>query len=311
MDQLKGVLLVNMGGPESPEELRNFLSNMFMDPCILPYGKPVRFLLSRLISRLRYQKSWLKYEQIGGTPLVRATVATCRALQSVLGEGYAVSHAFSYSEPSIAAAIEAMKAAQIREIIVLPLYPQASHTTTVSVKREVVQAGKRNPLLNISFVEEFYAHPGFVDFWANIIDRHLERCQIDYPTLVFSAHAIPEYHVTNGDGYATAVVNSAALIAERIGVCYEVAFQSGMRRGKWIGPDVREHLALLASEGVDDIVLVPISFVHENLETKYDLDVELIPYAKEKLGIQRISRVQLPETDPFLVGLLAQLVQKI
>ena len=307
---MRGVLLVNMGGPDSPEELKDFLSRMFKDPAILPFAKPIRNLLSFIISRTRYKKSWKKYQLIGGTPLVKSTVKTAKELQKVLGESFNVRYAFSYSSPDLKRSLNDFKMMGVSDITVVPLYPQSSYTTTSSVTADLNNVTKSDSFFNLTVVEEFYKHPGFIAFWIHLITKHVGDHGIKDPTLVFSAHSIPEYHVLNGDTYPTGIINCAALIASRLGFHYEAAFQSGMKRGKWIGPDVREHLNTLAEEGIDDLVLIPISFVHENLETRYDLDYELIPYAKDVLGLTNVTRVQLPEADPLLVGMLADIVLK-
>jgi ferrochelatase len=305
---MKGVMLVNMGGPESPEELKYFLSRMFMDPFILPYGKLGRTLLSFIISRSRYKKSWKKYEMIGGTPLVKSTRATAAGLQKLLGESFEVKYAFSYSMPDIQTCLNIFKNEKISEISVIPLYPQASFTTTSSVIQDVKKVTNNDSFYKVEVVGEFYDHREFVAFWVHLIKDHLKRQELVEPTLVFSAHSIPEYHISNGDTYASAIVNSAALIANALGLRYATAFQSGMRRGTWIGPDVKEHLKMLREEGIDNLVLIPISFVHENLETMYDMDKDIIPFAIETLGFAHVSRVNLPESDPKLVEMLAGLV---
>jgi ferrochelatase len=306
---MKGVMLVDMGGPNSPEELRNFLSRMFMDPFILPYSRFVRRMLSFVISRSRYKKSWKKYQLIGGTPLVQATIKTAKSLQTKLGADFEVKYAFSYSSPDIARVMNEFKEMRVREITIIPLYPQSSYTTTSSVKAEIFEISKRDSFYNTKFRKEFYTHPGFIDFWIQNIARHIEENNIQHPTLIFSAHSIPKYNILKGDTYSTSIINSAALIAGKMGLQYEVAFQSRMRNGTWIGPDTKEHLSVLAGEGIDNLVLIPISFIHENLETRYDLDFDLIPFAKNVLGFKNITRVQLPEADPLLIGMLAKLVQ--
>jgi len=304
-------MLVNMGGPQSPEELKKFLSRMFLDPYILPYNRIVRSLLSFVISRSRYKKSWDKYQIIGGTPLVRSTIQTANALQEFLRTDFEVKYAFSYSSPDIAKTLNDFKEERVREIIVIPLYPQSSYTTTTSVKAEIQKITDRDPFFNVRIREEFYSHPWFIDFWVQNITRHLNEYQIQNPTLVFSAHSIPKYNVLKGDTYATGIINSASLIADKLGLQYEVAFQSGMRKGTWVGPDVKEHLGIMAGEGIDNLVLIPISFIHENLETRYDMDWDILPYAKEVLQYKNVTRVQLPDADPLLIGMLADLVQTL
>lgn len=307
---MRGVLLTNMGGPESQKELKVFLSRMFNDPFILPYGNAVRKLLAWIISTARYKKSWKKYELIGGSPLVESMRKTTKALQAELGNSYLVKYAFSYSNPDISHSLAEFKTQGISEITVIPLYPQSSYTTTSSVLSDLKKVTDNDPFFKLTVQGEFYNHPGFISFWVKNIQKHVDATEIINPTLVFSAHSIPEYHILNGDTYQENTLKSAALIADKMGYHYEAAFQSGMRRGTWIGPDVKEHLKLLAEEGIDNLVLIPISFVHENLETRFDLDLELLPYAKEVLGFSNVSRVQLPEADPLFISMLAEIVQK-
>ncbi len=307
---MKGIMLVDMGGPDSPEELKIFLSRMFNDPCILPYGKPVRKLLSYIISRTRYRQSWKKYQLIGGTPLVESTRKMASALQTLLGSTFVVKFAFSYSSPDIKQTLSAFKEEGIGGITVIPLYPQSSHTTTSSVKADLKKVTERDPFFKVHVVEEFYNHPGFINFWIHNISKYVEKCGIKNPTLLFSAHSIPEYHVSNGDTYPAGIVNSAVLIAEKLGYPYQVAFQSGLRRGKWIGPDVKMHLKMMAEDGIDNLILIPISFVHENLETLYDLDQDIVPFAINALGFTNVSRVHLPDSDPLLISMLADLIFK-
>ncbi len=302
-------MLVNMGGPESREELKIFLARMFRDPFILPFGKLGRNILAWVISTTRYKKSWKKYELIGGTPLVRATRETAASLQKVLGETYEVKHAFSYSMPDVEECLKEFKNQLIREIAVVPLYPQASFTTTSSVMAEVDKMTRADSFYEVRVLGEFYARPEFVSFWVHLIKEHLIKNEVVNPTLFFSAHSIPEYHVLNGDTYAASIVNSAALIATELGLHFESAFQSGMRRGKWIGPDAKQQLKLLREEGIDNLVIIPISFVHENLETRFDIDLEIVPYALNTLGFTQVSRVCLPDSDPRLVAMLAGMVK--
>ncbi len=173
----------------------------------------------------------------------------------------------------------------------------ASVTEKDSFFRAVVRSG-------------FYDHPGFVGFWTSLIREHLQANDIAGATLVFSAHSIPEYHIANGDIYASAIEKSAEFIADELGLRYKVVYQSGMRSGKWLGPEVKGYLTRMKEEGADNLVLIPISFVHENLETLYDLDQDIVPFAINSLGFKHVSRVSLPESDPLLVGMLAEMATR-
>jgi ferrochelatase len=305
---MTGILLVNMGGPQSPEEMRNFLTLMFRDPFILPFSKSLRYLLSFIISNTRYKKSWKKYELIGGTPIIGSTAKTVESLRNMLNSHYDVKMAFSYSSPFIKDSLLAFRNEGIKDIIVIPLYPQAGYSTTSSVLAEVNNVASREKYLNIRILKEFYNHDGFIRFWSEIISAHILEKQYRHPFLLFSAHSIPKYMVNKGDTYPSGIEESAKMIARNIGIEYELAYQSRMGKGKWLAPDTKLKLKELAGLGISEIVLVPLSFVSENLETLYDLDHDIIPFAKNELGIASVSRVTIPEAHDLFIRLLADLV---
>jgi ferrochelatase len=303
-------LLVNMGGARSLKEMKAFLSCMFRDPHILPFGKFFRHFLSFIISNTRYKNSWKKYELIGGTPIIDATRETVNALQKELDPSYKVKMAFSYSAPNIEESLLSFKNEGIEKITIIPLYPQASFSTTGSVRDEVQRITVKEKTLKIRFENEFYQHEGFIHFWSGIIKAHMQDKSLSSPYLLFSAHSIPQYMVDQGDTYPHALEKSAALIAGKLGLDFELAYQSGMRSGKWIGPDVKDRLKILAKLGKNEIVIIPISFVNENLETLYDIDQVIIPFAKKELGMSQISRVSIPVADASFIRLLADIVRK-
>ena len=307
---MTGVLLVNMGGARSQKEMKTFLASMFKDPHILPFGKIGRNILSFIISNARYKTSWKKYELIGGTPIIHATKATTHALQNELKNDFSVKMAFSYSSPTIEDSMLSFKKEGITNITIIPLYPQSSVSTTSSVLDDVQKVVLKENSFEIRFKNEFYQHKGFINFWSNLITAHIKQKGLSLPYLLFSAHSIPQYMVEKGDSYSRAIEESAALIAGNLDLDFEVAYQSGMRSGKWIGPDVKDSLKLLAKTGKEEIVIVPISFVNENLETLYDVDKVIIPFAKKELGINHISRVRIPEADDSFIKLLADIVKK-
>ena len=306
---MTGVLLVNMGGARSQKEMKTFLASMFKDRRILPFGMIFRYILALIISNARYKKSWKKYELIGGTPIIHATEATVQALQLELNYSYRVKMAFSYSSPTIKESLLSFKTEGIKKIIIIPLYPQSSFSTTGSVQDEVQKITLKEKSFTIRIEKEFYQHTEFINFWSNLISAHIKQKNLSVPYLLFSAHSIPQYMVDKGDSYPGAIEKSAALISENLELDYELAYQSGMGRGKWIGPEINDRLKLLAKAGKKEIVIIPISFVNENLETLYDIDKVIIPYAKKELGINRISRVNIPEADDLFIKLLSDIVK--
>lgn len=305
---MKGVLLVNMGGVTSEAEMKTFLKKMFMDPYIIPLAKPLRKIISLLISNTRYKRSWKKYEGIGGTPILKATEVLRREVQQQIGINYKVALAYSYAHPYINESLAELRNDGVTEIKVIPLYPQTSYTTTSSVIAECKKALLKMPELNLDYCYGFYRNDEFIAFWESQISKLIEEKKYKNPKLVFSAHSIPLSMVKRGDKYPEAISLSARNIATKLGLEYEVAYQSGMRSGKWLGPDTTDLLDCIAEhENAREIIIVPISFVSENLETLYDIDKYIIPFAIKKLGIKNISRVMIPEADPVFVKLIKTL----
>ncbi len=304
---MTGVLLVNMGGARSSKEMKVFLSRMFNDPFILPFGKIGRNLLAFIISNTRYKKSWKKYRSIGGTPIINATVRTMEALQNELPEEYKVRVAFSYTEPLIGESINAFSNEGINDIIVIPLYPQSGYSTTRSVENDIKKATE-NRGLKIRFVKEFYQNKYYIEFWSKLIKKHITEKGYSNPFLLFSAHSIPKYMVEKGDTYPKGIEASARLIANALGLDFGHVYQSGMQRGEWIGPDIKDRLKEMAAEGKDEIIIVPVSFVNENLETLYDIDKEIVPFGVNELGIKNISRVKIPDADDTFIELLKNII---
>jgi ferrochelatase len=297
-----------MGGARSQKEMRTFLACMFKDPRILPFGKVLRKTLAFIISNVRYKKSWKKYELIGGTPLIDATQATALALQTRLNNSFNVKMAFSYTSPTIEESLLAFKNEGINKITVIPLYPQASFSTTGSVQDDLHRITSKENTFDIRFENEFYQHKQFVNFWSELILKHIKDKSLSSPYLLFSAHSIPQYLVDKGDTYPQAITESAKLIAGNLGLDFEVCYQSGIKGSKWVGPDVMERLKSLAAKV--EIIIIPISFINENLETLYDIDKVIIPFGTNELGIKQLSRVNIPVASDTFLRLLEEIVRK-
>ena len=203
----------------------------------------------------------------------------------------------------------AFKAAGINEITVIPLYPQSSYSTTSSVKADIKNVTSRDISFKIKFVNEFFDHEGFIGFWSEITAEHILANNYQNPLLLFSAHSIPKTLVDKGDTYPLAIEQSSILIAQKMELDFELAYQSGMSNGEWLKPDVKVRLKILAEAGKKEIIIVPISFVNENLETLYDIDRVIIPYAKNELKIESVSRVNIPVANQLFIQLLADLAK--
>lgn len=305
---MTGVLLVNMGSPLSKKEMRQFLFNMFTDKAILPFPTLPRILLAFIISMFRHSGSWRKYQQIGGSKLKESMRLINSQLAAELGAGYEVTSAYSYSKPSIQEGIEKLRSKGIKTIKVITMYPHSAFSTTGSVKNDLARIQKKYPELKITELGTYGEKESFINYWTENIQKTIDKYGYKSPTLLFSAHAIPQYNVDAGDTYVDEINVSAKLISAKLGLPYGVSFQSKIGKVKWVDPDTKDCLKGMKAENIDEIMLVPVSFVNENLETAYDQGVEIIPYAKNELGIENICRVEIPASHLLLIATFKQLL---
>ncbi len=305
---MKGIILVNMGGPQSLSEMRLFLKNMFSDKYILPLPIGLRQFVANMIAKKRHPSSWEKYQLIGGTPIIKHTEAAGKALAE--SANLPVYTAYSYTPPFIADVLQKMADDGIDEINVLTMYPQASDTTTTSVFTDVKKAAKRLNGISIREICDYSVHPTFLEYWQTLIEEHIEREGLDNPLLLFTAHAIPLYGVKRGDKYPDTVKHMAKRLASLMNRRYEVAFQSRVGPVKWVGPDTDDHLEELVADGETEVVLIPLSFTTECLETVYDLNIKLVDIYKKDERIKHISRVEIPVAHPLFIETLKRVVNE-
>jgi ferrochelatase len=307
---MKAVVLANMGAPYSEKQMKTFLKRMFSDKAIIYAPTWVRRLVSFLISNIRYKSSWRKYDLIGGSPLYASMDETAISLQAILPDDYRVFCAYSYSEPFMPGVYRQLYQSGIYDVTVIPMYPQASYSTTGSLKTDTAIAAQKYPQLNIRFIDDYFEHPLFIAFWVKQISNKIKAEGYHKPYLLFSAHAIPQSFIQRGDTYALQMERSAELIAASLGLPYSVAYQSKIGPVGWTKPYTIEQLKALKTSGIDQIVVVPLSFINENLETRYDIDTEIIPQSRNAIGIQQICRVTIPQSDEMLVNMFAEFVNK-
>lgn len=306
---MKAVVLVNMGAPDSEREMKTFLKRMFSDKAIMYAPAIVRFVFSNIISRVRYKSSWKKYESIGGTPLLQSMEAYRAMLQNQLNDNYIVRSAYSYSHPFIRDEISNLYRRGITEFIIISMYPQSGYSTTGSVKSELEKLQKCYDKAKFNFIGNYFDHPEFIQFWMKLISAKIENAGYNSPFLLFSSHAIPQSFVERGDTYTRQTEVSAKLIASQLNLNFDLSYQSKIGPVSWTKPSTRDFLKMLKIKNINEIVLVPLSFINENLETKYDLDSELIPYAKNQLGITDICRVQIPTVDENLLKMFVKFIE--
>jgi protoporphyrin/coproporphyrin ferrochelatase len=304
----KGILLVTMGSPSNRKQMRSFLLHMFQDASILPFPKLFRNIVAHIISSLRYKNSWAKYELIGGSPLKQSMDVIGEALAKESCFDLEVYSAYSYDEPLIEDGIKYLYDKGVNEIQVIPMYPQYAISTTGSVIREILKMRVMYKNIDIRVADEFYENALFIKFWTTLIKETMAEPGLSNPLLLFSAHSIPEYQ-SKEDSYVHAIETSAELISQSVGLKHKVSYQSKIGRVKWVGPDTIDMLKQLAAIGTEEIIIVPISFLNENLETLYDLDHLIVPFAKDQLNIPNVFRVRIPEAHPLMIQFLGNIIR--
>ncbi|MCP9840069.1 ferrochelatase [Synechococcus sp. J7-Johnson] len=320
-----GVLLLNLGGPERIEDVGPFLYNLFADPEIIRLPTPLlQKPLAWLISTLRSNKSKEAYRAIGGgSPLRRITEQQARELQSELrqrGVQATTYVAMRYWHPFTESAVGDIKADAVDEVVVLPLYPHFSISTSGSSFRELQRLRQADPAfskLPIRCIRSWYDHPGYVLAMAELIAAGVRSCQEPAAAHVFfSAHGVPKTYVEDaGDPYQQEIEACSRLVMAKLeqllghGNPYTLAYQSRVGPVEWLKPYTDEALVRLGEEGVQELVVVPISFVSEHIETLEEIDIEYREIATEA-GIRNFVRVPALDTYPTFIKGLADLVQQ-
>lgn len=305
---MKAILLANMGAPDSEKGMKVFLKKMFNDKAIIYAPLPVRLVLSTIISNLRYKSSWKKYLQIGGSPLHKSMDETKRELEKLVSDEYIVRCVYSYSQPFIQDEITELYHSGINDYIIISMYPQASFSTTGSLEADIKKMKQKFENINIRFVEDYYDNELFISFWIKQILAKLKENTFSNPYLLFSSHAIPQSFVNRGDLYSRKVNYTAKKIATALNLPYSVSYQSKIGNIKWTTPYTIDQLAALHKKGISQIVIIPVSFINENLETVYDLDYDIIPFAKKEIGIKNICRIQIPQSDSTLIKMFYKFI---
>lgn len=320
-----GVLLLNLGGPDKIEDVRPFLYNLFSDPEIIRL--PLTGLqkpLAWLISNLRAKKSQQNYLEIGGgSPLRRITEEQARALASSLtkvgqeiGQDIKVYVGMRYWHPYTEEAIARIKADKISKLVILPLYPQFSISTSGSsfrVLEDLWAEDKSLEKIDYTLIPSWYKNIKYLEAMADLIATELE--QFSNPEQVhifFSAHGVPQSYVDEaGDPYQQEIEECTSLIMETLNRSnnYTLAYQSRVGPVEWLKPYTEEALKELGKQGVKDLLVVPISFVSEHIETLQEIDIEYREIAEE-VGITNFVRVPALNTNTKFIEALSMLVEE-
>jgi protoporphyrin/coproporphyrin ferrochelatase len=312
------IVLFNLGGPDRPEAIKPFLLNLFLDPAILRVPFFVRPFLARIIARERVAPATENYALLGGkSPLLGLTQEQAAALEAALPEVEARCFiAMRYWHPFSLEAARAVKAWGPDEVVLLPLYPQFSTTTTGSSLIEWRNAAMRVGLAaDTTTVCCYPVDPAYATATAAIVQAGYQRARAELDPAVklrvlFSAHGLPEVIVQRGDPYQWQVEHTVAAVVRAWGetVDYTICYQSRATPQKWIDPSTE---AEIERAGLDQtaVLVVPIAFVSEHTETLVELDVEYRDLAV-KLGVPGYFRVPTQNADAGFIASLAGLVQR-
>jgi ferrochelatase len=310
-----GVVLFQLGGPDTPQAIEPFLFNLFCDPDIIdfPFARIGRKPLAKLISTTRAKKVQHHYSAIGGaSPIRRFTEQQADALENRLRADGIDAHCFvamRYWHPFTAEAVEQVRAANCDEVVLLPLYPQYSSTTTGSGLNEWRRLFRDN--VRVQAIKTFYRHPLYLDTVVEKIDEALARFpESGCPEVVFSAHSVPVSVIAKGDPYQRHIEETVELVMRRGGWRnrHRLCYQSKVGASKWLQPSLHRTIRDLGAERIREVCVVPIAFVSDHVETLGEIDHEAREEAAE-LGIQQFEMTSGLNDSPTFIAALADLVR--
>ncbi len=316
------VILCNLGGPDSLDTVEPFLYNLFCDPDIItlpPFMRPFQKILAKNISSKRAPKVAEYYKLIGSkSPLLEITKKQAAKLQTELQNSKIdadVTIAMRYWHPMIDNVVAKVISDGYENIILFPLYPQDSITTTGSTINEYNRTLEklRKPNYPTIIIKNWHDNPDYVSALANTINAKLNELGADTSwDIVFSAHGLPEKLIESGDPYQWQIISTMNAAIKQINNIHKhnthLSYQSKVGPMKWVGPSTETKLIEIASTGRKNVLVVPIAFVAENSETVYELDIEYKHIADELgLNYQRVPCVN--DNDDFIKA-LSKIVQK-
>ena len=322
MNQLSekiAVVLLNLGAPESLDDVKPFLRNLFNDPDIidLPMGKILRPILAWNITRKRLPESMEIYENIGGgSPLRELSQKQAEALESKLSENgrFKVYIAMRYWHPFTKSTVEDLITEGIKKVILLPLYPQYSITSTGSSLHEferVIKKGKDSEI-DFRLIHDYHDFPSYIDALTERILEGIEKFNgvgDDDMHLLFSAHGVPLSVIEKGDPYEKQVRATVDLVVSKLENRYHhsISFQSRVTKVEWLGPATDKIIPELGKNGVKNLLVIPVAFVNDHSETLFELGIFNRNLAT-KAGIERYEVMPALNDSPKFINALKELV---
>ncbi|HYJ32835.1 MAG TPA: ferrochelatase [Candidatus Binatia bacterium] len=307
-----GILLLNLGGPDTLDAVRPFLVRLFSDREIirLPGGPVGQWFIGRMIAVKRTKEVQENYHKIGGgSPIVCwSTLQGEGMVQRLRARGHDVEYALAmrYWNPDTDAALDRLESLGCDRLVALTMYPHYSVATTGSSMAELLRVMKRRKTrLPLTRIETWYDHPGYLDALAARVRASLDTFPPgSRPMLLFSAHGLPKHFIDDGDPYCEHIrVTLDGVRARLPELPWTIGYQSRVGPVEWIGPSTDQVIDRLGREGVKDVLAVPISFVSDHIETLYEVDMLYGDQAK-KVGIVNFRRPEgLNDFPPFLDAL--------
>jgi len=311
------VLLLNLGGPDSLEAVRPFLFNLFSDREIIRLGPSfMQKPLAYLISTLRHKKTEGYYRLIGGkSPIFDITTAQAKALEEGLNDSrsFKVFIGMRYWHPLIEATVSEIFHQGIKRVIALGLYPHYSIATTGSSFSKMEEVVSRFPM-EVSTISSWHDHPLYIGALVEKIQRGMEffysreGVSKDNVHVLFSAHSLPKKFIEEGDPYVEHIRGTINEITKRLEIQWDLSYQSKSGPVEWLEPSTDEMIRELAGRGVKNLLVVPVSFVSDHIETLYEIDILYKNMAKS-LGM-RLERTESLNTSPLFISALAEIVKK-
>lgn len=309
----RDILLVNMGGPETLADIKPYLRAIFSDPRILPMPAPIRSLVRELIAWRRTPKVRKRYEALGGgSPLpewTRKQVDVLRGSLNGHGEGIRITHAFRYTSPTIQEALFKLRRDGRKRVLLVPMFPHSTKAMTGSVVAEAVRQASRLGI-DLAHLPAWGLHPEVIELQRAMVSDALEQAG-PMARILFVAHGIPQRNVDAGEDYPDQVRENAKRIMQGLPeeIDWTVSFQSRLGPVEWTRPYIEDELRRLCVSP-EPLVIVPLSFVADCLETIHDLDTEASAYAHSH-GVQTIVRVPAYNDDPRFGHVLADILQEM
>jgi ferrochelatase len=312
------IVLFNLGGPDGPESVKPFRINLFSDRAIIRAPVFIRLPLARYIAARSAKAAEENYAFMGGkSPLLEFTTQQANALEAALGGEAKVFIAMRYWHPFAAEAAKAVKAYDPDRILLLPLYPHFSTTTTGSSLTDWHEAASAAGLIKpTTTLCCYFEDEAYISAIAALVDEGIADAKAALPPgaklrLLFSAHGLPESIVTSGDPYqaeieATTQAVMAALADQDVE--YQVCYQSRATPQKWLAPSTIDAIIQAGADQIA-VLLVPIAFVSDHIETLVELDIENRELAHAN-NVPGYFRAKVPNDDPRFIAALAGLARR-